>query len=179
MRHLRYLFYKLLSKFSPRGNAVLINYYRSLGMKIGDNTHVFSEIVTSEPYLITIGEDCTIATNVSLLTHDASVGVIVGRNIASDLCGEITIGNKCFIGNGAIIMYGVSLANKTIVAAGSVVTKSVNESGCIIGGNPAKIIGKVDVFLEKHNKEFMNLYGLGKKKRQETILNNASNLCKR
>lgn len=50
---------------------------------------------------------------------------------------KIEIGEDCWIGNNAIIM--TNLAPKTIVAAGSVVTKESSQ-GDIIGGNPARLI---------------------------------------
>ena len=55
--------------------------------------------------------------------------------------GKITIGNNSFIGARSVIMYGVELADNTIVAAGSVVTKSFLEGNIVIGGNPARVIG--------------------------------------
>ena len=50
---------------------------------------------------------------------------------------KISIGEDVWIGNGAIIMGNIG--DKTIVAAGSVVTKDFPEK-VIVGGNPAKII---------------------------------------
>jgi len=52
---------------------------------------------------------------------------------------KVSIGNYCWIGRNVMIMAGVKIGDGVIVAAGSVVTKSVDEF-CIIGGNPAKII---------------------------------------
>ena len=46
-------------------------------------------------------------------------------------------------------MYGVTIPDNVIVAAGSVVTKSINESNVIIGGNPARIISSWNSFSEK------------------------------
>ena len=145
-------------------------------MLIGENTHIFSYIVSSEPYLIHIGNNSTIATNVSLLTHDASVGAILGRTVHSDLCGKISIGNNCFIGDKAIIMYGVSIADNVIVAAGSVVVKSILEPGVIVAGVPAKVIGSVKNFERKYDNNFLNLHGLSEEERKKTILRNADKL---
>lgn len=152
------------------GNKYIVDKLRESGISIGKETHIFSNIVTSEPYLIEIGENCTISTDVTFITHDASVGVFLGRNVKSDLCGRIKIGNNCFIGNNSILLYGVSLPNKTLVAAGSVVTKSIAEEGCIIGGNPAKVIGKVDDFLDKYKTFFLSLHGKSYEERKEIIL---------
>lgn len=165
---------KILSKIF--GHNIIIDYYRKKGMKIGHNTHIFSKLVSSEPFLIEIGNNCTISTNVSLLTHDASIGPLLGRNIKSDLCGKITIGDSCFIGSGAIILLGVSIPDNCIVAAGSVVTKSIKEKGTIVGGNPAKVIANVDEYIAKNNDMFMSLHGLSKSKRKEYILSNMHKL---
>lgn len=48
---------------------------------------------------------------------------------------KVKIGEDCWIGNSAVVMAGVS--DKSIVAAGSVLTKPIEESGEIWGGNPA------------------------------------------
>lgn len=52
-------------------------------------------------------------------------------------------------------MYGVSLANNIIVASGSVVCNSFDQERIIIGGNPARIIGTWDGFLEKNKDKMM------------------------
>lgn len=56
----------------------------------------------------------------------------------------VTIGNKVFIGGGSLILKSVSIGDNSIIAAGSVVTKNVPENE-IWGGNPAKLIRKIDV----------------------------------
>ena len=53
--------------------------------------------------------------------------------------GQIIIQNDCWIGNGATIMGGVTVHNGAVIAAKSVVTKSVPPYA-IVGGNPARII---------------------------------------
>lgn len=174
MERVYYYLYLIISKIL--GHKWLLKYYRKRGMIIGDNTHLFSRIVTGEPYLISIGHDCTIATNVSLLTHDASIGAIVGRDVHSDLCGKISIGNNCFVGDKSVIMYGVSIADNVIVAAGSVVVKSINESGVIVAGVPAKVIGSVEEFCQKYKGNFYCLHGLSFSERKNVILQHAEKL---
>lgn len=57
---------------------------------------------------------------------------------------EVRIGNYSWIGMGAIILPGVILGPRTIVGAGSVVTKSFPDGFCIIAGNPARLIKTLD-----------------------------------
>ena len=75
----------------------------------------------------------------------------------NDIYGRIKVGNNCFLGAHAVIMYGVSIADNVIVASGSVVTKSITESGVIVAGCPAKVIGKWDKFQEKTKDYVMKL----------------------
>lgn len=173
MNNIKYNILRFLNRLPLLGGRedLVIRQMRKEGVKIGLETHIFSNIASSEPYLVSIGNNCTISTDVSFLTHDASVGLFLGRDKISDICGEITIGNNCFIGNRSILLYGISIPDNTIVAAGSVVTKNIVESGCIVGGNPAKIIGRVDDFINKSKEYGLSLHGLSRKERREKILN--------
>ena len=177
MSKFKYYIYKGLSMI--KGNRCMVDYYRKCGISIGEETHVFSKLVSAEPYLISIGNHCTVATNVTFLTHDACIGALRDRKQASDLCGPITIGNHCFIGSGAILLYGVSIADGCVVAAGSVVTKSVTTPNVIIGGNPAKIIGNTDDFIKKYEHSFLALHGLSPEERKNKILEDPNKLINR
>lgn len=56
----------------------------------------------------------------------------------------VIIGDYSWIGMNSVITAGVELGTRTIVGAGSVVTKSFPEGFCVIAGNPAKIIKYLD-----------------------------------
>lgn len=61
-------------------------------------------------------------------------------------------------------MYNVKIGPNAIVAAGSVVVKDV-APGTIVGGNPAKVIGKFDDLMERR----MTLAFPGKEKQEEVL----------
>lgn len=67
-------------------------------------------------------------------------------------------------------MYGVTLPSNTIVAAGSVVVKSPEKEGCIIGGNPAKVIGLSKDFLSRNDNNSFSLHGLSLNDRKKRIM---------
>ena len=56
--------------------------------------------------------------------------------------------DNVFIGSGAVILGGVRVGPNAIVAAGSMVNKDVPE-GAIVGGCPAKVIGRYNELFEK------------------------------
>lgn len=67
-------------------------------------------------------------------------------------------------------MAGVTLPKQCIVGAGSVVTKSFSEEGCIIAGNPARIIGYVDSIRETKRDYIFNFRGMTAYQKKKEIL---------
>lgn len=83
----------------------------------------------THPKGIHIGDESYIASGAMILSHD----------FIKDIKSDTKIGKKCFIGANSIIMPGVMIGDCVIVGSGAVVTKDV-PAGCIVAGNPAKII---------------------------------------
>ncbi len=138
--------------------------YIKLGMKIGENCSIQPGVTFdySHCWLIKIGNNVTIAPQVYLLAHDASTK----RLNDYTKIGSITIEDNVFIGARALIMPGVTIGKNSIIAAGSIVTRSVPE-GVIAAGNPAKAIATIEQYIEKNNqlisrtKKFDQTYTLG------------------
>lgn len=88
---------------------------------------------------IFIGNYVQLATNVGILTsnHD-----LYDQRLSVDA--KVVVGSYSWIGMNSVILPGVTLGTRTIVAAGSVVTKSFNEGFCVIGGVPARVIKRLD-----------------------------------
>lgn len=167
MNAIGYFFAKVLYRVMHRDKEIISSYFRKHGMAIGTGCNICCNILNSEPYLVSIGNNVTISGGVKLTTHDNSISKVLKDK--TDICGAIKIGNNCFIGRGTIILLGVTLADDIIVAAGSVVTKSFNESEIIIGGNPAKKIGYWEDFSKKYKNVSVNLKGLSAKDREREI----------
>lgn len=156
MKNTLYLLAKTISKIKKEKNQeTIIRYFEKKGIKIGKNCKIYSNIVTPESFLIELGDNVTIASEVTFITHDNSIIKVLDNK--TDLFGKIAIGNNCFIGAHTLMMYGVTLTNNIIVAAGSVVTKSFNEENIIIGGNPARKIATWSTFAEKNINRAINV----------------------
>ena len=61
---------------------------------------------------------------------------------------SIKIGRNCWLGNGAVVVAGVTLGDHVIVGANSVVTKSF-PSNVLIAGAPARIIRELNEYSTK------------------------------
>lgn len=158
-----------LCKITRKDSMVYrIEKYRMNGAMIGENVRAFSPISSSEAYLIKVGNNVTISTGVKFCTHDNSVIKIFED--ATDLVGPITIGDYSFIGMNTILMGGVTLPEQSIVGAGSVVTKSFTQKGCVIAGNPARIIGSIDKIKESKADNIFNFRGMNTSQKKNEIL---------
>lgn len=87
---------------------------------------------------ITIGERVCINDGVEILTATHDVTDPAWTQIAKD----VIIEDYVWIGQGAMILPGVTLGRGAVVGARAVVSKSV-AAGLIVAGNPARIIPKI------------------------------------
>ena len=120
-------------------------------MALGKNSYINSgcSIDTVWPWLISIGDNVNIASNVTILAHDASTNIV---GCGSKL-GRVTIGNNVFIGTRAVILCNVRIGNNVIVGAGSIVTKDL-EDNAVYAGSPARKICSIEEYREKMTKEY-------------------------
>lgn len=145
-----------------------VKWAKQLGVILGEGTTLPPDTsFPSEPYLITIGKNVQITSQVKFFTHG---GAHVGRTVYDkfDFFGKIVVGDNSYIGCGAMIMPGVSIGEHTLVAAGSVVTKSTPPN-TVVGGNPAKVICTISEFLDKNLKYNVDIGG-GNFERKKAIL---------
>lgn len=86
------------------------------------------------PMSIIVGTQVSIGANCNL-----SQGVTIGVGRRGNHPGNPSIGNRVFIGPGAVIFGGVSLGDDCAVGANAVVTRPV-ETGTVVVGAPARCI---------------------------------------
>jgi acetyltransferase-like isoleucine patch superfamily enzyme len=85
---------------------------------------------------ITLGHGCYLAPNVGIITanHDP---LNPDEHLEAQ---DVVIGEGCWIGMNSVILPGVVLGPRTVVGAGSIVTKSFLEGHVVIAGSPARLI---------------------------------------
>lgn len=133
---------ELLCRLSGRDSLARL---RARGLVTGRNFFMQDTclIDASHCWHIRIGDDVTLGPRVTLLAHDASTKRALGKV----RLGKLVIGNRVFIGAGAIVLPGVSIGDDCIIGAGSIVTRDI-EAGSLVAGNPARVIGRSADYLE-------------------------------
>lgn len=143
-------------------------YARCIGVKIGDHCLIDTRNWPSEPYLITIGDHVQITYGVSIYTHGGG-NAIRERHPNFDVFGKVVIEDWAYIGAHSQIMPGVTIGKGALVAAGSVVTKSVSPH-TVVGGNPAKYLCTIEEFYERNKQYNVNTKGLSWKEKRSKLL---------
>lgn len=132
-----------------------IKYLRTKGILIGEGNHIdpkTSVIDISRPSLVTIGNNCYMNRNFTLLTHDWVTHVFIhaGLNFINS-SGKITIGNNVSFGQNVMVLKGVTIGDNVFIGAGSIVTKDI-PSNCIAVGCPCKAIMTLEEYYNKRIK---------------------------
>lgn len=135
----------LYRRLAVRTVAQHVEFLRARGglRHIGQQVHINLGARITDPAYVWLGSHIVLA-DCALIGHDASAAVFSqfdGETV--DAVGPIVVHDHVFIGHGAIVLRGVSIGPRAIVAAGAVVTRDVPE-GAIVGGVPARVIGRFD-----------------------------------
>jgi len=101
-------------------------------IRMGDRVFINSGVVLFSVKAITIGNDVAIANEAYLMDTD-SHGV-EGRPVKE---APIVIGDGAWIGARAVILPGVTIGRRCLVAAGAVVSRDVPDD-TLVAGNPAR-----------------------------------------
>jgi acetyltransferase-like isoleucine patch superfamily enzyme len=132
--------------------------------------HIYGDVNWStEPWIITLGNNVHITDGVKFVTHDG--GTLLFRNITPDL--EITkpiiVGNDVYIGNNVIILPGVTIGNKVIIGAGTIVTRNIPDNSLVVG-IPGRVIKTADEYYEKIKKESLHLGHLRGQEKDKALM---------
>lgn len=123
---------------------------RRAGATIGEGCR-FSDVpgFGSHPYLITLGRDVAMAAKVTFITKDGGTRVFAHLERYRKVIkyGRINIRDNCVIGEGVILLPGVTIGPDSVVAAGSVVARSI-PPGVLAAGNPAQPVMTVHQYAE-------------------------------
>jgi maltose O-acetyltransferase len=126
---------RIYSSASIRGN---------IRVRIGAGTFIGHQtLITGGQASVFIGANCDLSDRVGIFCGTHEIDAIGPRSAGAGLGRDIIIGDGVWIGFGALILPGVTVGDKSVVAAGAVVHKDV-PARVIVGGNPMRIIRAID-----------------------------------
>ncbi len=139
MNSLKELVYRLRGEFTTEKLV-------SMGMTVGENFNRLNGVILDPGHcwLLTIGNNVTMAPRVHILCHDASTKQFLGYT----KIGRVTIGDNVFIGAGTVVLPGVTIGSNVVIGANSTITKDVPDNS-VVTGSPAKVICSLNTYLEK------------------------------
>lgn len=148
---------KIVNLFRKYLNPV--KYLEKKGAKIGQHVIIEPPVNVTEGFLLEIGDNCNLSTNVYFFTHDGSNVVLehLGKTKPGyRKYGKIVIGKNVFIGANATFLPGVTIGDNVVIGTGAIVTKSF-PSNVVIAGSPAKIICTLDQFEQKNKYMYIHI----------------------
>jgi acetyltransferase-like isoleucine patch superfamily enzyme len=112
-------------------------------LEIGDDTFIGHGCALVIGRKISLGKHCLIAAGTRIADFDGHpVDAALrraGHPCAAESVKPVTVGDDVWIGNGALILKGVTIGDRAIIGARSVVTRDVPPD-TIVAGNPARIV---------------------------------------
>ena len=125
---------------------------RNKGIVLGGGTKLrpkTTRIDLTRPSLVTIGNNCYMNENFTLLTHDWVTKVFIQSGYEFlPSSGRVTIGNNVSFGQNVMVLKGVTIGDNCFIGAGSIVTKDIPANSIAVG-IPCKVVCTLEEF---HNK---------------------------
>ncbi len=133
----------ILSKLLPNaGNGLWLQppFYCDYGSNIftGDKVFFNFNCVVLDVAMVTIGSRTMFGPNVQIYTATHPLNHLV-RASGLEYGKPIVIGEDVWVGGSVVICPGVTIGNRSIIGAGSVVTKNIPDD-VVAAGNPCKVI---------------------------------------
>ncbi|HEX2203348.1 MAG TPA: sugar O-acetyltransferase [Longimicrobium sp.] len=107
-------------------------------IRLGDRVFLNFDCVVLDVAEVVIGSDTLIGPAVQIYTATHPLGA-VERRAGLEAAKPVSIGADVWIGGGAILLPGVRVGARSVIAAGSVVTKDVPD-GVVAAGNPCRVL---------------------------------------
>jgi len=123
-------------------------FYELTNVSIGEGTVINQNFIVSDNYnkLLFIGERVAISPNVTIICVSGPNNSSLANNeyVKNKLIvtKKVIIENDCWVGSNVVILPGIRIGKESIVGAGSIVTKDI-ENKSIYSGAPAKLIRRL------------------------------------
>ena len=132
--------------YSCPNSGFVVKMQRSRGVTIGENCHISPYVLIDlvYPSLIKIGDNVTVGSNSLIFAHaNPTANLFLKKGSYPRKVEQVIIKSGAVLFPGSIITAGVTIGENSMIGAGSVVFESVPDY-CVVMGNPARIIKKIE-----------------------------------
>jgi UTP-glucose-1-phosphate uridylyltransferase/acetyltransferase-like isoleucine patch superfamily enzyme len=116
-------------------------------VRVGEQTWIGPFTVLDGRGGLSIGRYCNISAGCQIYSHDTVKWALTGGRVP-EVRRSTKIGDFCYIGPSAIITHGVTIGERCVIGANSLVRQDVPDFSIAVG-SPAKIVGKIEIVNEK------------------------------
>jgi acetyltransferase-like isoleucine patch superfamily enzyme len=146
-------------------------FVRSLGVNLTGRVRFYGvnrAMFGSEPWLITIGDNVYVTSGVQFVTHDGGTLILRKEHPELDWTAPITIGDDVYIGMRSMILAGVTIGDRCVIGAGSIVTRDIPDN-TVAAGVPARVLRSTDEYLERLRAKSLGIGHLPVQAKHEAI----------
>lgn len=165
---IRFFFNFLIDVYFLKVNPA--EYAKRVGVRTKGSINIYGGkrgMFGSEPFMIETGDNVHITGDCQFLTHDGSTLIFRNEEPTLEVTKPIKLGDNVFIGYRVIIMPGVTIGNRCVIGAGSIVTRDIPDNSLAVG-NPCRVIKSSDDLLVNLKSQSLGIGHLkGKQKENE------------
>jgi acetyltransferase-like isoleucine patch superfamily enzyme len=116
--------------------------------RIGKDCAISRATVFTDPEMVSLGNNVWLS-DVWICNHDGSA-IMLGQafGLKLDSVGPVKIHDNVFVGNGVMILPGVTIGENSVIGAGSIVTRDIPPNSIAVG-NPARVIRSTTEQIER------------------------------
>jgi acetyltransferase-like isoleucine patch superfamily enzyme len=164
LRGLRNRLLQRIARNAPGGRSLRVWLHRLRGVRLGRDAFIGLDVVieTSFPELVSTGDRVILGMRTLIVAHFD--GDVAAHGVPERP--TVRLEDEVFIGPGVIIMPNVTIGSGSVIAAGTVVTRSVPPRR-FVQGNPAEVVGVCNRPLNPSTSTWEFLGGLERHRPQE------------
>jgi maltose O-acetyltransferase len=115
-------------------------YFGSFALSVGEDTFIGHDVlIAGGNCKISIGNACDLSPRATMIAGSHEIDMHGAHTAGSGYSKDIIVEDGVWIGAGAIVLGGVRIGKKSVIAAGSVVTRDIPPFS-IAAGVPCKVI---------------------------------------
>lgn len=150
-------------------NEARVRMLRRAGVRIGEECLIYTNLFSTEPYLVELGNHVAVSAGTRFITHDAS-GFLFTDHPDMDVFGMIRVGDNTYFGTDVTVLPGTTIGRDCVIGSCAVVRGDIPD-GSVVMGNPGRVIMKTALLkhLLVHHKHRLDTRHLDARAKEQVL----------